>query len=126
MINGFEQETEPLNDYEQSLVPIFIQGLKSKLGKESAVTNDAMIAGLDKMGHKLNQARVRKIIAHIRNKQLIKGLMASSKGYYITNKPEEIKEYIESLQGRIEAILAIKRTFEQYLTEITSSTGKLF
>ena len=34
MINGFEQETEPLNDYEQSLVPIFIQGLKSKLGKE--------------------------------------------------------------------------------------------
>ena len=126
MINGFEQETEPLNDYEQSLVPIFIQGLKTKLGKESAVTNDAMIAGLDKMGHKLNQARVRKIIAHIRNKQLIKGLMASSKGYYITNNPEEIKDYIESLQGRIEAILAIKRTFEKYLTEITSSNGKLF
>ena len=126
MINGFEQETEPLNDYEQSLVPIFIQGLKTKLGKESAVTNDAMIAGLDKMGHKLNQARVRKIIAHIRNKQLIKGLMASSKGYYITNNPEEIKDYIESLQGRIEAILAIKRTFENYLTEITSSNGKLF
>ena len=126
MINGFEQETEPLNDYEQSLVPIFIQGLKTKLGKESAVTNDAMIAGLDKLGHKLNQARVRKIIAHIRNKQLIKGLMASSKGYYITNNPEEIKEYIDSLQGRIEAILAIKRTFENYLTEITSSNGKLF
>ena len=126
MINGFEQETEPLNDYEQSLLPIFIQGLKTKLGKESAVTNDAMISGLEKMGHKLNQARVRKIIAHIRNKQLIKGLMASSKGYYITNNPEEIKEYIESLQGRIEAILAIKRTFENYLTEITSSTGKLF
>ena len=39
MIKGFENETAPLSDYEQSLLPLFIQGFTTKLGKKNAITN---------------------------------------------------------------------------------------
>lgn len=35
MIKGFDQETQPLNDYEMGvLLPLLVRGLRTKIGRE--------------------------------------------------------------------------------------------
>lgn len=70
MIKGFDQETQPLNDYEMGvLLPLLVRGLRTKIGRENAVTNKHIVSSL-KGSYKLNDARVRKIINHIRTNDL--------------------------------------------------------
>lgn len=108
MINGFETQTEELNEHEENvLLPLMVKGLKSKIGKERAITNSQMIDGLKTMGHKVTSARIRKIIHHIRITGLVECLVASSKGYYISNDKKEMDSYIESLIQRSESIQRI-------------------
>jgi hypothetical protein len=59
-------------------------------------------------GYKLTDARLRKIIHHIRIKNIIPLLIATSKGYYISNDENEIELYIKSLNERINSIQEIK------------------
>lgn len=59
MIKGFDQETQPLNDYEMGvLLPLLVRGLRTKIGRENAVTNKHIVNTL-KGSYKLNDARVR-------------------------------------------------------------------
>lgn len=37
MLNGFEEQTQPLTAKEQKLVQPFIAGLRTKIGKQNAV-----------------------------------------------------------------------------------------
>lgn len=109
MINGFEFETQPLNDYEQHmLLQVFVETLKLKIGKDKAVKNYQIVEGLTKRGYKINETRVRKLINHIRTNSLVPGLMATSEGYYIATSEEELVEYEESLKGREDAIRAVR------------------
>ena len=39
--------------------------------------------------------------------------MASNRGYYVAENTKEIKEYIQSLKGRVEAILAVIEALEK-------------
>lgn len=108
MINGFETQTAELNDYEEkTLLPLMVKGLKSKIGKSRAITSSQMINGLKTKGHKVDSSRIRKIIHHIRITGLVECLMATSKGYYISNDKKEIDNYIESLIQRAESIQRI-------------------
>lgn len=108
MIQGFEEQTQPLTAKEQQLIQPFIAGLRTKVGKQNAVTSDQIAAGIKMYcGVKVDGPRIRKIINYIRLNGLVPGLMASSEGYYIATKPEELDEYIESLKGRITAISAV-------------------
>lgn len=44
MIKGFDQETQPLNDYEMGvLLPLLVRGLRTKIGRENAVTNKHIV-----------------------------------------------------------------------------------
>lgn len=101
MLLGFEEITKDLNDYEKyTLVPVMLRGLSSKLGKEKAVTANKIVQSLK--GHfKLNDVRVRKIVNHIRKCNLLPGLVASSKGYYLSQDPVDLIRYAKSVQGRI-------------------------
>ena len=99
MIKGFDQETQPLNDYEMGvLLPLLVRGLRTKIGRENTL----------KGSYKLNDARVRKIINHIRTNDLIPGLIATSEGYFIAQSEAELLEYEESLKGREDAIRAVR------------------
>ena len=118
MIEGFEKETEELNDFEKSLLPKFVAGLSTKKGKGAAITNKQMIAGLKDRGIEVGEARVRKIINHIRNTGLVEGLIATSKGYYVSNDIEEINKYIESLLGRESAIRIVREGFEAQIRRL--------
>lgn len=117
MINGFEEQTENLSEYELSLVPIFVQGFSKKVGKVNSITSAEIIAKL-KPQHKLSGARVRKIVNHIRNEGLLPGLIATNKGYYISNDPAEIEKYCESLKQRSNEIDRVMRSFQNHLSQL--------
>lgn len=121
MIVNFELLTKWLTDFEIELLPIIAQALSRKKGKAQAITNEAMCKGLwDKMKVKVTPARIRKIINFIRNHDLVKGLIATSDGYYVSRDPEELISYIDSLDGRESAIGAIKGKICEYLKELVN------
>lgn len=116
MIHGFAQQTEPLNEYERdTLLPVICRGLSNKVGEAKAITNAAITRAMKGAGYQLNEARVRKIINHIRTTGLIKWLIATSKGYYIATSRQEMEDYICSLRGREQAIRAVRESMESQL-----------
>lgn len=110
MTKGFDNETAPLTGYETwVLLPQLISGLKTKQGRRSAVTNRYIVSRL-KGSFKISEARVRKIINHIRTNDLIPGLIATSDGYFIAEAESELLEYEESLKGREDAIREVRQS----------------
>ena len=116
----FEQETSKLSEYEMDeLMPVMVKCLQNKVGKENAVTNCYMVEKMQEHGYKISEARVRKIINYIRIHGLIDRLMASSKGYYITEDKNEMWDYVQSLIGREEAIHEVRLAMESQLEKMT-------
>lgn len=120
MINGFEEQTHELTEYELTLVPLFVRGFSCKIGKANAVTSDAIIARM-RPQHKLSGARVRKIVNYLRVQGILPNLMACSAGYYLTNDPEELASYIESLEQRANAIIRVKESLAAYCRQLKKS-----
>lgn len=119
MLNGFEKQTEQLSEYEKyELLPVMVKCLIHKKGKEKAVKNATMCSKLKERGYKVGEARIRKIINYIRVKNLVPCLMATSEGYYISDNEMDIRNYISSLQGREEAIRAVRSALEGQLKEL--------
>ena len=105
MINGFTNETKPLSEYERdTLTPIVVRGLSMKFGKERAIKNSEICAKMRMAGYKIDNARLRKVINHIRVNALLPGVIATSEGYYIATTKTEMAEYIASLESRESAI----------------------
>ena len=110
MLNGFERQTKGLSEYEkQRLVPIVVKGMRYHYGKSRAVTAKHICDQLTAQGYEINDARLRKVIKYIRHKGLIPGIIvASSRGYYVSDNMSEIQRYIRTLEGRAQAILAVR------------------
>lgn len=116
MIQGFEQETAPLNDIEKDAAHVIaLCMMNDHQGMEKAVTAQQIAMGMAMYGARyrtdkgkpyLNGARIRKIINHIRMTKC-PNLIASSKGYYISTDKDEVLEYIVSLRARANAIQAV-------------------
>lgn len=124
MINGFIEQTEPLSEYEQdTLLPIIIRGLRARVGKENAVINRYIVSQL-KPKYNVNEARVRKIINHIRTADLIPGLIATSEGYFIAETEQELRDYEESLLGRELAIRQVRESIARQRREMYEKTPK--
>lgn len=127
MIKNFEHETQPLTEYEEgTLLPLFIAGLKTKVGKERSVTNAEIVKALKSQGYKIDGARVRKIINHVRIKGLVQGLIATSEGYYIATSAKDLAEYEESLKGREDAIRAVRLSISHQRRQMFQSEPTLF
>lgn len=114
MIDGFKRDTTSLNDYERDvLLPLMIDILSTREGKENAITNRNLCEVLNGQGLSIGSARVRKIISHIRLNDLISCLIATSVGYYVSTDPGELRKYIASLRGREGAIAAVRMALEE-------------
>ena len=114
MIQGFSEQTKPLTPDENDVIlPLIIQGLHSKVGKEKAITNQHICSVLKSQGYKLDNARLRKIINHIRVNNMVIGLVATSDGYYIAESKKELEVYLESLNGRENAIRTVRQSLEK-------------
>lgn len=108
MIKGFEEQTQPLNDYERdTLLPLIVRGLSTKLGAKLAITGNKICNAMRGAGYVLDAPRLRKIVNHIRTYDLIPGLVSTSKGYFVASTAQELDECINSLQGRVDAIQAV-------------------
>lgn len=118
MLNGFEKQTEPLNDYERDvLLPIIVQGLKIRVGARRAITNRKVTTNLTNKGYKVSDGRVRKLINHIRNNALVERLVATSNGYFVATDAKTMRDYIATLKGREGAIRAVRESMEMQLAE---------
>ena len=114
MIELFEDITYELTEYEKTLVPGFVAGLSKRIGKERAITSTEIIKKMPGM----TGPRVRKIINYCITNYLIKGLIGTSKGYYISQDISEIKEAINGLGHREAAIQTRRVRLEEYLKSI--------
>lgn len=123
MLTGFEEITYDLSDYEKNeLLPILVRGFQKKIGPDRAVTNSIICARLKEKGCKINPARIRKLVNYIRTHGIVPGLIATSKGYYISDDPLEVGKYIASLRGRENEIQHVRKTFEVYLENLMNGT----
>lgn len=117
MINGFNNETQPLTDYERdTLLPVMIAGLRHKIGRSMAVTNKYILQRLKPL-YKISDARVRKLINHIRVNGLVPCLIATSDGYYIAQSEQELADYEQSLLSREQAIRAVRLAIDRQRKE---------
>lgn len=108
MLQGFDKQTAPLNDYEQNtLLPVIVSGLKTKIGVAKVITGSTIIKCMKRAGYKLDGPRLRKIINHIRTNDLVPCLVSHSGGYYIATSADEVDDCIASIQGRIASQQAI-------------------
>ncbi len=115
MIQGFDEQTEPLTEYEETqILPQIVRGLRQKIGKAMSVTNKSIVEGMKRnLGLKITEPRVRKIINHIRIHDLVPCLIATSQGYYVAESEQELKDYEESLLGREEAIHSVRMSIQR-------------
>ena len=114
MIKGFDKQTETLSDYERNtLVPVMVRSLAGHIGKAAAITNKYICSRMRLCGYQISDARVRKIVNHIRTNGLVQCLIATSGGYYVAETEEELKEYEDSLLGREQAIREVRLSIER-------------
>lgn len=119
MIATFETQTKPLNEYErEKLLPIMVKCLARHIGKNRAISNSQMCAKMAVYGYQIGETRVRKLINHIRNNCLVERLIASGKGYYVTESTEEMETYIKSVKNREDAIRAMRMSMEEQLSKM--------
>ena len=71
----------------------------------------------------LNEPRVRKIINYIRTHHLVPLLIATSKGYWVSSDPKEISEWLETMQGRIDALKSSRDAVLNELKVLTKRGG---
>ena len=111
----------PLTNFEQNvLLPILIRGLKTKKGKENAVTRHQIICGLSRNGLKIGLAHLQKLINYIKRNDLVEGLMASPMGYYIANTEEELVAYEQGLLHRELIIKDVRMSVRRQRTALYS------
>lgn len=116
MIKTFEEHTVELSPEEQKYVHVIVQRFNTKKGKEFIVTADAIIEGLKTHFEvEFKESRVRKMIQYIRLNNLVVGLIATSKGYFVAESIEEIEDWINSLRSRENAIRSIREIAERQI-----------
>lgn len=110
MITNFEEITYELTPMEQAAVSHIVFLLRNSM---TPVKNQQISKYLREQNSelKLDGPRIRKIIGYIRVKKLLKNVIATSKGYYVSYDKKDIERYVKSLTERINAITAIKNSF---------------
>ena len=104
MIENFERITYELTDEEKAIhIPLLVRGFNTHIGESNAISNRKIRQALSKIGVKISDARMRKLIEYIRVNGIVKCLIATSKGYYIAQTEGEWRSYIRSIDQRINA-----------------------
>lgn len=119
MIKNFEEVTNELNPIELSIIPIMVAGFNRHKKNDPIKAPDIvknMNIHLKCKGIKLTmtEARLRKCCNHIRKNSIIP-LIATSKGYYVSNDPQEISDQIQSLMQRANSIQECAQGMAKFL-----------
>ena len=106
MITNFEEFTGELTEYDaEKVLPLLDYYISTVArGKDNSITNARLVELCASEGVKTSGPRVRKIIHEIRVRGIINNLLATSKGYYVSDDPDEVDVYIKSCKERISSI----------------------
>lgn len=128
MITNFEDITYEVNPFEIQIAKFLGKYFnKNHRGKAKAITSVKIIKALIKENKnwRMTDARLRKIINYIRHKNLCNCLVATSKGYYVSAKKDEVQTYIQSLEERAFEIERVKDSLiAQYGKRFAKSNKK--
>ena len=119
MITNFEFLTREMTEEEKKLVPILIKGFSTKT-KDNPIKAPEIVQAIngkrETLGLKSNfsEVRLRKIVNFIRAEGILP-LIATSNGYYCSNDKEEIKNQIESLTQRADAIMSSANGLNKFI-----------
>lgn len=108
MLPGWEEETKPLTDAEFAMVPLFVESFEQHIGKDQAVSANTIVERLTKLGKKINDVRVRKIVNYLRRYNVVSCLLGNSKGYYIAEYEDDMQRHDDSIQGRIDSMIDVR------------------
>lgn len=122
MIKGFKTETSPLTAKELEAVELIAKAMKWRIGEHNAITGKEITRAMAYKGFKIDGARLRKMINHIRMNGMVQNLCATSKGYFMAETEAELKDYIQGLTARIEAQQAILQAAKNDLHFMKSGT----
>jgi len=115
MLKGFDEQTKPLNDQELSVaqdIKVGLNQLYAQHGDRAHVSNKRIRQWLKiNRGITLSPARIRKIMNWARVTGYIRCVGADSKGYWISTNKEDQVSYVQSLNGRINAILKLRNAY---------------
>lgn len=119
MITNFEEFTHELTDHERNnVVPWVTTELSHRVGKENAISNKKLVSICP---HKTSGPRIRKIIHALRTSGRIKFLLANSTGYYRSDNPTEIEDWIKSAYERASSIREVAEAVNGQLGELNES-----
>jgi hypothetical protein len=120
MIKNFENITYELTPKELELVELVMNGFNG-YRKDSPIKAPEICAGMNKylsennIKMKFTSVRLRKFVNYIRANSLLP-LIATSKGYYVTDSQDEIDSCVESLKNRANGILEAAKGLEKLNT----------
>lgn len=105
MITNFETLTYELTDHEKAILPLLLVGFQ-RYDESNPIKEPEIVARFNERnnGLKLNAVRLRKLVNYIRSNSLLP-LIATSKGYYVSNNKKVIESQIKSLEQRANSIL---------------------
>lgn len=118
MITNFEEITCPLTEEEKKLVRPLIRGFASHTRanpiKARTILLQMKTYCAQKGLQKLTLPRLMKITNFIRAASILP-LIATSKGYYVSRDPEEIRKQIDSLNERADSIKVAANGMKKFL-----------
>lgn len=121
-MKNFEEFTHNLTDGEKWTAELLVLFFADRTGKKNTFRNQDLQAYLERVHGVVHSApRIRKIIQYIRMKGMIKGLIATGRGYWVTTDPEELKSWIESMKERENAVRASRKAGERDLSDLLKS-----
>ena len=107
MLTGFEQQTKDLSDKEKIQARALWRYMSAAFSAGRSITNAELAQKLkEETGESMGGARVRKAINWMHTSGHLPRLVATSNGYSKARTRQELLDYAESLEGRVNAITA--------------------
>jgi hypothetical protein len=115
-------------------LPTLAAFLRERKGIVNAVKNRQIMAMFPMVFSGISRSRLTAMIHEIRVRKMVKNLIGSPNGFYITRDKTRVKEYVETLHGHVETRKASIQSFgddpgkglkKRYKTKgYTTKTGK--
>jgi hypothetical protein len=107
MLKDYNSLTKELTVFEKEvLLQVITERLKLAKGRKNAVTNNQLIKYYYQQGFltKIAAPRIRKVVEYIRHTKTLESLVGHSSGYYIAESPQELKDWLDTMEQRRNAI----------------------
>lgn len=120
MITLFENITEDITPLEKNTLVPMLKELLERTNAQNAFIGKRIINFFTGHGYPITSARLSKMIAYLRVKNLMapNTIIGGRYGYFITADQSIIEDQIESLQGRCDAIAAVIDSLKAQLLSV--------